>query len=110
MGQIVSDFFAKLIEWITYGAEYFAGVIAGLFEAMLAIIKNLLFLLFSALMTIVEGVIDGSGISTYLGKINTNYTGALGYFLELFQVPQAVSALGLAYIIRFAIRRLPVVG
>lgn len=110
MGDILSGFFAKLVEWVQYALDYAVGIVEGVGLALVSIVKNIVYSVFSWLFDGLDAILAGTGMQGYLAVLGANYSGPLGYFLDLFQVPQALLALGGAYLIRFFIRRLPVIG
>lgn len=110
MGAIISNFFAALVQWITYACQYFAGVIAGCFDA-LVYYANLIFTkITNPIFDLLVSLLDGSGMAGYIATLNQAITGGLGFFLDFFHAPQAMTAIVSAYMLRFIIRRIPVIG
>jgi hypothetical protein len=110
MGDILSDFFSSLVDWFQYILFFILGMIQGIFEALISIIQFIFFKLYDIIITVLESLLDLAGITEKLDLISTSFTGGLGYFFDLFLIPQGLTTLISAYFIRFLIRRLPVIG
>jgi len=110
IGSIVSDFAAMLWQWLVYIPKYLSGVLVGVLDALKYYV-NLVFLkIVNPFFDLLISLLDGSGMTGYVSAINTAVTGGLGYYLDLMHVPQAITSAVAAYLVRFLIRRLPVVG
>lgn len=48
--------------------------------------------------------------SNFLSSAFGNIPASMGYFLHMFMVPQGISMILSAYVTRFVIRRIPVIG
>lgn len=110
MGAILSDFFASLVKWLVYPAKYLAGVVSGVFDSLLYYAKYLLYSIANLFFDLITTLLDGSGIGAAITTINGAWSGPLGYWAGYFLLPQAAAAMVSAYLIRFAIRRIPVIG
>lgn len=110
MGEIVSSFFSKLIQWIEYGLTYCAGMLVGILDASTYYVSVVFLGLFNLIFDVLETLLDSSGLDDFVETINAPLEGGLGYYLDLMLVPEAITATVGAYFVRFLIRRLPVVG
>lgn len=110
MGAIISSFFAYLINWITYAAKYFAGVMAGCFDALYYYANLILLKLVNPVFDLLVNLLDGSGIPSAITVVNTMFTGGLGFWANYFMLPTSLTLLVGAYMLRFVIRRIPFIG
>lgn len=110
MGAILTSFFSYLTKWLVYCAAYGAGVVAGLADGILYYLQLVFLKIVNTVIDVVTATLDASGVASAITTINGAFSGALGFYAEFFHVPQAAAAMGSAYMIRFVIRRLPVVG
>lgn len=110
IGQKISDFFTSLVDWIKYSLEYLTGLVSGVMDAVVYYVKLAFFALANGLFDALQSLLDGSGLSAKIAFLQTAFSGPLGYFADFFLIPQSLAALGSAYLIRFLIRRLPVIG
>lgn len=110
MGALLSSFFAKLTEWLVYPAKYLAGVVVGVFESFLYYAKLILYSIINPLFDLITAMLDATPIPAYLTTINAAWVGPLGFWAGYFLIPQAAAAVVAAYMIRFSIRRIPIIG
>lgn len=110
MFDALSEFASWLIGWIDYGLGYLVGMVLGLLNGLLSIVLLILTKIANVFFDLITTILDASKMSEFVQTVNGGFTGQLGYWADLLQVPQAIIAAFGAYLVRFMIRRIPLIG
>lgn len=110
MGEIISAFFSYLTKWLVYCVEYIAGIFGGIMDAIQYYILVGVSYIYNPAFDLLKTLLDASGLGSAITTVNSALVGPLGYFANFFLVPTSITALFGAYLVRFFIRRLPIIG
>jgi hypothetical protein len=110
IGQKISDFFTSLVDWIKYVLDYLVGLFSGIMSSIVYYAKLVLNAISNPVFDLLQGILDNSGLTAKVAFLHDAFSGPLGYFADFFMIPAALTSLGGAYLIRFLIRRIPVIG
>lgn len=111
IAKVFEDFGNWIVEWISYFVNYFIGVV----YAFGYWLKNALIYTFEIILypfiTIIEKIVNTLNLDTVLLPFQTIFnSGGISYFASLFMLDVWLMSTLFAYLLRFVIRRLPVVG
>ena len=109
-GKDLSNFFTSLTDWIGYALHFLVGMIAGIFDAFFYYLKAGFYTITNLVFDLLQSMLAGSPLAAKIAYLQTAFSGGLGYYADYFQLPEALMALFSAYLVRFFIRRLPVIG
>ncbi|WGS84972.1 hypothetical protein [Methylomonas sp. UP202] len=110
IGSIISDFAALLWQWLVYIPKFVAGILVGVLDSLKYYANLVLLKIVNPFFDLVVSILDGSGISSSITTINSAFSGSLGYWAGYFNIPTSISLIVAAYLLRFAIRRIPFIG
>jgi hypothetical protein len=110
----VTDTVKNGAEFIGSKVDYSIGYGSGFFGQAMKLFKTIFIdsieFILDSFKKLIQSLYDLIGISTALNSFNSLMSSPVGFFLELFSVPELLMATITAYLIRFAIRRIPIIG
>ena len=102
--------FNQLVGWINYFIGYAVGWIVGILYKLI----GLLFWAFEYLLQpwwdILDYFISWLDLPNFWQKVDYLLNGMFGYWVELFMLDTLLEALLIAHMVRFLIRRIPIIG
>ena len=70
--------------------------------------------IFAAIASALSALINAIPVPGFVADLgpafNSLFSGATGYFLDLMQLPYGIGVVSTAYVLRFLIRRIPIIG